>query len=94
MAAEKGHTNIVRLLLTKGADVNAKKYFDQTALMEAAENGHADIVRILLDKGADVNVKDWYGYTAISRAASCDHTDIVRLLEEARDKGGGRKSAR
>jgi hypothetical protein len=94
MAASGGHTDVVRLLLAKGADVNAKKYRGQTALMEAAENGHTDIVKILLDKGADVNVRDGYGHTAISRAASGGHHDIMRLLEEVRDRRGKRESAR
>ena len=68
-AAERGHTETVRILLDRGAKVNAKTSSGkQTALMKAAENGHTRIVKMLLDKGADPKVVDRYGYTAITFA--------------------------
>jgi len=58
MASQNGHTEVVKLLLENGADVNMKiKLFGETALWLASQNGHAEIVKLLLDKGADVNVK-------------------------------------
>jgi ankyrin repeat protein len=47
-AAERGHTEIVRILLDKGTDVYG-------SLQAAAKRGHIEIFHILLDKGADVN---------------------------------------
>jgi ankyrin repeat protein len=47
-AVEGGHTNLVKMLIEKGADVHA-------ALRVAAEKGHTDLVRMLIEKGADVN---------------------------------------
>ncbi len=68
-AAERGHTETVRILLDRGAKVNAKTSSGkQTALMKAAENGHTRIVKMLLDKGADPKVVDRYGHTAITFA--------------------------
>ena len=46
-AATKGHTKIVRLLLDKGADVNAKDNSGNTALMLADREGHTDIAKLL-----------------------------------------------
>jgi ankyrin repeat protein len=65
IAAEKGHTKIVQLLLEKGADVNAKNKYGETALMYAAENGHTETVQLLLEKGAryDPFYKTKYGFT-------------------------------
>lgn len=52
VAADEGHTDIVHALLANGADVNAKAYDGNTALMLAKQNGHKEIVRILKEAGA------------------------------------------
>lgn len=52
-AADHGSVEIVRMLLDRGADVNAKdSVHGATALDRALENGHVDVVRLLLEKGA------------------------------------------
>jgi len=43
---------VVRLLLDKGADVNAQGGSFGNALQAASENGHEAVVRLLLDEGA------------------------------------------
>ena len=100
-AVEGGHTDIVGMLLQKGAHVNAKPAEDdgRTALQAAAEGGHMDIVGMLLQKGADVNAKpaENDGRTALQAAVEGGHTDIVgMLLQKGTDvnaepaKGDGR----
>jgi len=69
-AAEKGDTETVKMLLNKGADVNAKDKDGETALMYAAQKGHTEIVEILLINGADINAKDKDGNTALILAAA------------------------
>jgi ankyrin repeat protein len=44
----------VKLLLDKGADVNAQGGFYGNALQAASCRGHKQVVKLLLDKGADV----------------------------------------
>ena len=78
--AIKGHTETVKLLLDKGADVNMKTDNGYTALIEASENGHIEIVKLLLDKGADVNAKDNCGNTPLILAACGGHSRIVSML--------------
>ena len=55
-AAQQGHLDIVRLLLDRGADPNAREAGDHTyPLHWAAARRHMDIVRTLLDAGSDVH---------------------------------------
>jgi len=55
----------VKLLLARGANPNAKGYFDSTALMAAAARSDNQIVEALLSAGADVNAQDGNGNTAL-----------------------------
>jgi ankyrin repeat protein len=51
-AAGNNHADIVRLLLEKKADINARNGIDMSALDIAVQNGYAEIVRILKEAGA------------------------------------------
>jgi ankyrin repeat protein len=54
-AASSGHTEIVQLLLDKGANINAADLNGGTALYYADWNGHTEIVQLLLER-TNVNV--------------------------------------
>lgn len=82
-AARKGDAAAVTSLLDKGADVNAKFRYGQTALFKAAERGNTEVVKVLLARGVDVTVKDtFYGSTAMSWALNNDHPEVVRAILE------------
>ena len=50
-AADRGHLEIVRLLLERGADVNAKDtFYKMTPLSAAAMKGNVEIVRLMLGR--------------------------------------------
>ena len=70
--ARWGDPDAVRLLLDRGADVNARDGDGRTALMLAcySDTYPIDVVRILLERGADVNARTPSGETAASFAAS------------------------
>jgi len=81
LASEKGYTEIVKLLLDKGADVNVKEIPDGiTALMWASQGGYTEIFKLLLEKGADVNAKRKDDRTVLWIASWYGHIDIVKLL--------------
>jgi ankyrin repeat protein len=67
--AGRGNTAAVQALLTRGADVNARKNDGLTALMMASQNGHYDVVGVLLAKGANVNARRNDGVTALMMAS-------------------------
>ncbi len=75
-AADKGHTEVVKLLIDKGADVNFR---ENEALKYAANMGHTDTVKLLIERGADVNAQDG---KALIEAAYEGHTDTIKLLIE------------
>jgi ankyrin repeat protein len=79
-AAQNGHLETAKLLIDKGADVNAKDY-GMTALMYAAQNGHLEIANLLIDEGADVNAQERdEGMTALMCAAQNGHLKTAKLL--------------
>lgn len=82
MAAYDGYTEIARLLIEKGAEVNAKGGvdLDMTPLIYAASQDRVDMVKLLLEKGATVNAKTQYGWTPLFFAASRGRADIAKLL--------------
>ena len=79
-----GDNEIIKTLIDKGADVNARdanaKYPDTTALMEAVISDNIEIVKILLDKGANINLQAKYGDTALMKAVQSGNVEIVKIL--------------
>jgi hypothetical protein len=57
LAAEKGHYITAKLLIDKGAEVNAQGGDYGNALQAASAPGHEAIVKLLLDKDAEVNAR-------------------------------------
>ena len=57
-AARSGNVEVMKLLLARGGDPNAKEPArGQTALMWAVAERHADVARVLVENGADVYAK-------------------------------------
>ena len=52
LAALRGHTGVVGLLLGKGATIQAINTYNNTPLHLAAQGGHTGTVKLLLRKGA------------------------------------------
>lgn len=85
-AASTGHVEIVRLLISHGADVNAQSSSGNTPLMYACAGGHEDVVLVLLEAGANVEDHNENGHTPLMEAASAGHVGVAKILLE---KGAG-----
>ncbi|KAL1862114.1 hypothetical protein Plec18170_000938 [Paecilomyces lecythidis] len=81
-AATNGHTEVVKLLVKKGTNIESKDFRQQTALSLAAENGHIKVVKLLMNYDADIESKDWNGCTILCQAVASGHTEIVKFLVE------------
>ena len=70
--------DIVELLISKGADVNAKDKEDGKTPLAMAKD--KDIAGLLISRGADVNSKGRMGMTPLHWASQADRKDVVELL--------------
>ena len=59
VAATYNQVELVKMLITRGVDINAQNNWKDTALHRAAEHGFSKLVQILLDAGADPLLEDW-----------------------------------
>lgn len=82
-AASTNQLDIARMLLERGANVNATAENGTTALMMAAREGHLPMVLLLMEKGADINHKTPYGYTALGMAMSRGKQEVAEVLARA-----------
>jgi ankyrin repeat protein len=84
MTAFSDCTEGARLLITAGADANARSSDGRTALMQAAGDGRAGLVQLLLDKGADMEATDNAGRSAWMYAAMGNRIEVVEIFKKAR----------
>jgi hypothetical protein len=75
------NTSVINILLSAGADVNAKAAYGTTPLMLSVD--HPCNIRPLLKARADLDAKNKWGRTALQIARQEKEIVAIRLLEEA-----------
>ncbi|XP_059174295.1 uncharacterized protein LOC131954546 [Physella acuta] len=80
VAAGRGHTELVSLLLDQKADVNSVNQIGENAFIKAALKGQTETVKFLLTKDYNINQKDNTNYTALMLACQEGHLSTVELL--------------
>ncbi len=81
-AARDGFTDIARLLIDQGANVNWIDGEGVTPLILASFKGHIELVELLLAHKADVTVRDQWDRTALDYALRRGAADpIAQLLQ-------------
>ena len=82
LAAKRGHSECLKILLEYGSPVNDQNHNDETALIKAAQNGHMKCLQLLIDYSASINVQDDYGLTALMHAA-IENVHCTKILIDA-----------
>lgn len=83
LAATKGHTQIVKMLVAAGANINGKGIHGTTALLSAATTAPLELTEVLLANGADPKHVDDHGHTAAMFAVNNRDIKLLERLLEA-----------
>lgn len=79
-AIEGGDADVIKVFLSKGANVNAKNDDGDTLLFRAVSKQNQEVIKLLLDQGSDINAKDVNGETVLMKAVQQNDIELVRLL--------------
>lgn len=81
-AVAGGHENIIRLLLARGANIEAKGKSESTPLVEAIGQGRLNIIKLLVDNGVNVNaISD--DSRPLELAIVLGNPEIIKILIDA-----------
>jgi len=88
LAASRAHDEVTKLLIDRGAEINAKDRKEWTPLHLACSPTHSqrgrqrfyNIAELLLDKGANVNSRNFEGVTPLQWAVRNDRYILIDLL--------------
>ncbi|ETW96991.1 MAG: hypothetical protein ETSY1_24395 [Candidatus Entotheonella factor] len=74
-------SEMVRLLIQRGASVNQQDAEGQTALMRALRYAAVDVMEVLIQSGADLDIRDHHGNTALMMAVFGQGMRAANLLK-------------
>lgn len=80
LAASKGHTKAVQILIDHGAQLDKVSEDKCIALVIAASEGHVSCVRVLKQNGASLELKDKDNRTALMLAVKYSRSDVLSEL--------------
>lgn len=79
-AALTGNTSLIKTLVDRGADVNAKDMNNSTALICAGARSKTKAAEFLLDKGAQINAVNTEGFNCLLASIGLHRQQIELLL--------------
>ena len=85
-AAVENETEVIRILLERGANPNVQNGQGDTPLICATKyaGGKTATVKLLIEAGTDVAIRDDEGKTALDYAKAKDQQEAIALLEKPR----------
>jgi ankyrin repeat protein len=82
LAVKFNHVDLAKLLIEKGADIEAANPAGWTALHFTAWLNRYEIAQLLIEAGAKIEARGVYSWTPLHRAACYNRVDVARLLIE------------
>ena len=82
VAALYSRTNVIRLLLQNGADVNRQDGWDNTAVHWATKQNNPEVVAMFVENGASIHIRNNQGYQPIDLARQNNSVVAVRILQQ------------
>jgi ankyrin repeat protein len=79
LAAYEERMDALKLLIDRGADINATSFSGRNALSYAIGNGNLDMVRLLLSKGSSL-ILDGSERDSLYQAVESKNLDLLRLI--------------
>lgn len=83
IAARRGQSDLARVLIKSGSDLNSIDNQSQTPLHRAAEYGYCQVVKMLAQAGANLTMQDNTGETALHKAAYNNQGGASKILIKA-----------
>lgn len=80
IAAFHGYVDVLKLLIERGADLDATSTMLGTALHAASQKGYAEAIEIMIRAGADPNSRNKDQFTALMIAAMHGHAQAADAL--------------
>jgi hypothetical protein len=80
LAAKRGHVEVARFLVDRGANVNVRDKGSLTPLHLASQEGKVEVARFLIDHGANVITRAMYNLTSLHLASREGQLEAVHIL--------------
>ena len=81
-AAIANAMTIAKVLISRGADINARSKSANTPLHVAVDTGNIEITELLISQGAEINAKDSHGLTPLRSALWADKHEVAEVLKK------------
>jgi ankyrin repeat protein len=79
-AVRANNADMVRLLISSGANVNAQSFAGDSPLQFAVSQGHAGMADLLLQSGADPELRNEVGFRPIDQLNACPRPGEVQAV--------------